>query len=80
MARFRQRSPEVEARRLTKLEVIVTGNGAKLGKPGEWELKNDNGEKALIEDDKFRRMFEPMDEEARAALEAPKAEPEPTKS
>ncbi len=68
MARFRKRPLMVSARQAMSYGVVWEGWVPLLVRPTDWVVTDENGLKYRLHDSDFRRVYEPMDDEAHELL------------
>jgi hypothetical protein len=69
MPRFTKRPVEIRATQITRPMTIETLEGIMSGKPGDWLITGIKGEQYFCADDIFRATYDPIDDDASAALE-----------
>jgi hypothetical protein len=65
--KFKKKPIPVEAVQIDKEESLDTLEGKMTGQPGDWKIKGVEGEEWFIKDSIFRKTYEPLDDEAKAA-------------
>jgi hypothetical protein len=60
MSRYRRKSFEVDAQRVQSPQMVLTTDGHKYAKRGDWLVTESNGDTHLCEADMFREKFEPI--------------------
>lgn len=64
---FKKKPIPVEAVQIDEEETIDTLEGKMTGNPGDWKVTGTEDEQWFIKKDIFKKTYEPLDDEAKAA-------------